>query len=541
MRKKRKICWWTAIALFLGYTIPLLAQTFRPARSEEALLHQLAARYPEIMRIDTIGVTHSGIPILAVKLSAMPADTLPAVLFVGGIAPTDITSPAVCVGLLQRFLARWDSVQALLQGRAVYFIPRLSPEPLEGFFERPQRAYVGNVHPEDEDRDGQVDEDDVEDLDGDGVIRWMRIYDVPEAEWTYHPDDSALAQKVDRARGEVGAFQFLPEGRDNDGDLQINEDQRGGVNIDRNFTHRYQPYRAHHGRHPFSEPETRAIGFFLFQHPEILVVFGWTPYDNIHFPWRLRYPENPTKPNRFRKDSLAYRRLVQRLDSLCPFVGEETVPPGSFGEWVFYDAGRLSLCAPAWAYPAVDTMTLPGEIEPVEIRALRWAQQQQDTVLFRPWRSITHPDFPDQRVEVGGFAPFALWNPPPDTLPLLPQRWMPVALELLRQLPRLRLSAQVKQEQAGVYRVDLVVRNIGELPTHTVVGRAVRALRPLHVRVHLAKGQHLLNRPKHFVLPQPLQPGEQQRLSLWIVGRGTTKITVGSSSAGRQTVSVRLQ
>jgi len=355
--------------------MPLSAHTFRSAQSEIQLLHQFASRYPEILQIDTIGITHSGIPILAVKLSAASTDTVPAVLFVGGIAPTDLTSPAVCVGLLQQFLARWDSIQSLLQDRAIYFIPRLSPEPLEGFFAHPQRAYPGNWHPEDEDRDGQVDEDDVEDLDGDGVIRWMRVYDVPDAEWTYHPDDSALARTVDRDRGEVGAFQLLLEGRDSDQDLQINEDQRGGVNIDRNFTHRYQPYRPHHGRHPFSEPETRSIGFFLFQHPEILVVFGWTSYDNIHFPWRLRYPQNPTKPNRFRKDSLAYRQLVQRLDSLCPFVGEETVPPGSFGEWVFYDAGRLSLCAPAWAYPAVDTMTLPGEIEPVEIRALRWAQQ----------------------------------------------------------------------------------------------------------------------------------------------------------------------
>ncbi len=539
----RKQRWVTAallIEIWLLCVAGAAAQQFQTAAAELRDLLHLAERYPRFLQLDTLGETRSGMPIVAARLSSSLADTVPAVLLIGGIDPTDLTSPAVAVGILRYLVAHWDSVKSIFAKRALYVIPRLSPEPLEGFFERPQRAYVGNFRPVDADRDGWQDEDDVEDIDGDGVVRWMRVY-MSGAEWTYHPDDSALAKKVDAERGEVGHFLLVSEGVDNDGDEKVNEDQQGGVNIDRNFTHRYQPYKPSHGRHPFSEPETRALGFFLFQHPEILVVWSWVPYDNIHFPWQLRYPRAPTQPNRFRKDSFAYRQLVRRVDSLCPYIGERAVPPGSIGEWAFYDAGRLSLCAPAWAYPPADSAALATEVAPIEVRALRWAQLHQDTLRFRPWKPIKHPDFPEYRVEVGGFAPFALWNPPVDTLAILPQRWIPLVLALLEQLPSLTVQAEVHKHKGRVYEVELEMSNRGSLPTHTVVGRAVRALRPVHVRVDLAEGQQLLNRPHHFVMPEPLPAGATRRIPLWILGKGEVSITVGSPSAGWSTLKVQLR
>ena len=39
--------------------------------------------------------------------------------------------------------------------------------------------------------------------------------------------------------------------------------------------------------------------------------------------------------------------------------------------------------------------------------------------IFVPWTEVSHPDFPGKTTEVGGIKPFAMVNPPADSLELL--------------------------------------------------------------------------------------------------------------------------
>ena len=39
--------------------------------------------------------------------------------------------------------------------------------------------------------------------------------------------------------------------------------------------------------------------------------------------------------------------------------------------------------------------------------------------MFVPWTEIDHPDFPGKVIEAGGIKPFAMINPPADTLDAL--------------------------------------------------------------------------------------------------------------------------
>lgn len=527
-----------ALALFLLLPPIVLAQ-YRTAQQEQQYLLRLQKQYSPYLTLDTIGISAGGLPILVAKVHFSPSDTLPAVLVVGGIHPGDLTSTYVCVSLLEQVLQRGMKQKELYRTCELYFIPRLSPDPLEGYFQTPQREYFGNWEPEDSDRDGLIDEDDVEDLDGDGKIRWMRIFH-PSGGWTYHPDDSLLNKPADTARGEVAHFSIAPEGKDTDGDGMWNEDPKGGVNIDRNFTYRYAPYHPGHGRHAFSAPEVRAIASFLFTHPQILAVLCFTPYDNLHFPWKIRYPHSITQPNRFRTDSLVYQNIVHQLRPLIPYTGERSVPPGSFGEWLIYHAGRFSFCAPAWSYPPADSNR--ASEESVELRALRWIQQH-DPDKFQNWQLFPHPDVPYDSVFIGGFAPFALWTAPADSLPHLTDRWLPVLSKLAELLPRITIrhwTEALHRQKGAVHRVTIEISNEGVFPTHTQIGRAVRALQPLHITVQTQREQKLLNKPDHFLIPDPLVGRERKRISLVILGSGTVTVRISSPSAGSKTIRIPL-
>ena len=72
--------------------------------------------------------------------------------------------------------------------------------------------------------------------------------------------------------GERGQYTLLgSEGIDNDNDGLINEDGRGGYDMNRNWAFDWQPSYVQHGAkdYPFSQPETRAVAQFVLQHPNI--------------------------------------------------------------------------------------------------------------------------------------------------------------------------------------------------------------------------------------------------------------------------------
>ena len=51
-----------------------------------------------------------------------------------------------------------------------------------------------------------------------------------------------------------------------------------------------------------------------------------------------------------------------------------------------------------------------------EAAFLKFAEKNKINDVFVPWTEINHPDFPGKKTEVGGIKPFAMINPPADTL-----------------------------------------------------------------------------------------------------------------------------
>lgn len=197
----------------------------------------------------------------------------PAVLVIADPLGTTPLATEAALALARRLLAveaaapgaRADAVEWLI-------VPRLNPDAAARYFARPRRLSGANDQPVDDDRDGLVDEDGPDDLDGDGLITTL-LRPHPAGAWLLAGDrPPRLARPADPARGERGLYHRHVEGRDDDGDGAYNEDGPGGVTPGRNFPHGFEHWTAAGGIHPASEPESRALLRLASDTPGIALV-----------------------------------------------------------------------------------------------------------------------------------------------------------------------------------------------------------------------------------------------------------------------------
>ncbi|MEM6648546.1 MAG: M14 family zinc carboxypeptidase, partial [Bacteroidota bacterium] len=525
--------------LTLGLAASASAQSFSTHAEQQARFETLARTHADATLLN-IGASAGDRALYGLAIGQAGTDH-PALLVLGGVEPYDVTSPHAAEAFAEYLLTTdADSVQALLARSTVYVIPRLSPDPLAGYHATPRHQPHGNAHPDDADRDGLIDEDGADDLNDDGIIAMMRVL---ASDGTMIADDAdgAMMRMADMKAGEVGLYHVLIEGRDNDGDLHVNEDAVGGIRINRNTTHSYAPYTAEVGQHPFEAPELRALGDFVFAHPNIAAVFSFGDHDNLHTPWKIRHPQRRTRPNQFAADSVAHAALTKALAPLAAYRGVGSVPSGSIPGWAYYHAGRLSFGAPAFTYPTDDEVTQIRSEHDRMHAALRWLRANRPELVHN-WTAIDHPDYPGQTVEIGGAEPFATQNPMADSLlAQATEATTPLLFSLAHHLPQLEMdAARVTDLGGNTYRVTLTVHNAGMMPTHTQAGRAVRAQRPVRIDATLANGQQFVNGRAITLLSQPIPGMSRQDVTFVIQGRGTVAFEAFTPSAGRATTTVAL-
>ena len=160
-----------------------------------------------------------------------------------------------------------------------YILPVGNPDAAAAFSKKPLHLDSRNARPYNDDMDDRVDEDGVEDLDGNGIITMMRVKD-PEGQWIPVAGESRLMKKADGIKGEKGIYTLYTEGIDNDNDGKYNEDGPGGVNIGINFPHLFKFFSTTGGSWAGSEEESFNLFKFIFERPEIAmtICFGETNF-----------------------------------------------------------------------------------------------------------------------------------------------------------------------------------------------------------------------------------------------------------------------
>ena len=259
--------------LLLSSPMEVLGQPAERVSAIHAQLDRWAAERPkEVQRIE-YGRSAGGRPLLALRIAGVgpvDPDARPAVFVGANIAGFHTLGSGAALHLIEALLAG-----AMTPKLTYYVVPVMNPDAHEATLGPVRRKRSGNDQPVDRDRDGQVGEDGVDDLDGDDRITWLRIAE-PTGEYLPDELEPRLLVKADPLRGQRGRYRLESEGRDDDGDGDYNEDGDAGVHPDQNFAHGFVYASPDAGPWGSSAPEARAIMEFLLarRNVALAVVYG---------------------------------------------------------------------------------------------------------------------------------------------------------------------------------------------------------------------------------------------------------------------------
>jgi hypothetical protein len=254
-----------------------------------AALKAAVAAHPGLAKLVSIGKTREGRDIWAMELAnpaGTPVQDRTALLVAGTFEGDHLIGGELSLFLVDQLLTGYATDAAIkdrLDNHVIYVLPRVNPDGAELMFAPVKTGRRTNATPTDADNDGRLNEDGPLDLNGDGFITVMRVKD-PKGPYMIHPEDPRLMKRADPAKGERGGYAIYWEGRDQDNDGFIAEDGPGGVDINRNFMHKYPFYEADAGPHMASEVETRAVLEYVLQHPNIAAMLSFGESDNLIVP-----------------------------------------------------------------------------------------------------------------------------------------------------------------------------------------------------------------------------------------------------------------
>jgi hypothetical protein len=172
---------------------------------------------------------------------------------------------------------------------------------------------------------------------------------------------------------------------------------------------------------------------------------------------------------------------------------------------------------------------------------LKWIDENAKE-SFVPWKAYEHPDFPGEKAEIGGFAPFAKTNPPEKLLGDLAAKHGKFLTDLAGKLPRVGIrKTEAKPLGESVYDVTVQVENTGYLPTALAQGGLTREVIP--TRVLLKTEDKFILSGARMTMLNAIPPGDEKEVRWVVRAKGMKKLEVEviSALAGRTQASIELK
>ncbi|MES2829069.1 MAG: M14 family metallopeptidase [Bacteroidota bacterium] len=537
---------------FLVLPIYVLGQAQGSYTSQSVLakrIKNLTDKFPQLANSRVLTQTLGGNDIYLLTIGSGKTESKPAIAVIGGVEGKHLLGVEMAIGFAEKLLASAsvDSVRSLLERQTFYIFPNMSPDASAQYTAALKFERSGNANSTDDDRDGRINEDDADDLDGDGKITWMRV-ESPTGKYKLNADDPRSLILADPTKGESGKYVLLPEGIDNDKDGLINEDGKGGVAFNRNSSYNHKPFLTGAGEYPVSEKENRALFDFLYDAFNIYAVVTFGPVNNLSTPLQFNasgvakrvissWYESDIKANALVSDK--YNKVTRTKDA--PKTQAEN---GDFSQWAYFHYGRFSFSTPGWWVPKVAPDSARKEKKFVNddpaASYLRWASSQGIANTFTPWKEIKHPDYPGQKVDVGGLDPFVLINPPFKLVDDIVIKHTDFLIGLARMAPKIELvNLRTEKVGEGLTRITLSIFNSGELPTYTGVGDRSYFLKKIVVKLNMGGNQSVVSGRKTQTV-ESIQGKDFKELTWLINGKGQVTIDAGSPTTGNTSVNVTL-
>jgi hypothetical protein len=503
-----------------------------------AFLRKWASEYAHLVDLYSVGKSFEGRDIWQITITnkSMGKDTdKPAMFIEGNRHSGEVTAAESALWFAWHILTNYGSdpaITKLVDTKAIYVRVKNNPDGSELYLNTAQ-SNRSTVRPYDDDRDGLLDEDPPEDLDGDGFILQVRKKVEPgKGTMILDPADPS-GRLMKRATDGKGDYIVSAEGVDNDGDGRTNEDGVGGLDLHRNYPENWRPMPGQDltargwtqggaGDYPLSEPETRAVFTFLLQHPNVSVVqtMDTTVPMLLHGPSTSRMSESM-----FPEDMKIYQYFDEQGKKITgyPYAGDTywdyanqgrddrdmraraaemgfempREPRGSplFGHspdfgYLYY--GAVWYGDELWNGGRVKDYDGDGRV--TDLENLRYVDEELGGRYFKPWTKFVHPNLGE--VEIGGFNPkFWRQNPPVEILEEWIKKEAMFNLFLANSLPQVKiLSAEIKpvKKEADTFEVVAVFTNEGFLPTALKMADRVKIVRPDTAEVRLPAGAELV-------------------------------------------------
>jgi murein tripeptide amidase MpaA len=451
-----------------------------------AALHQAAAAKPGLIAVESAGRSHEGRDVWVATLTngaTGPAAEKPGFWVGGNVHATELSASTACLYLIDRLLSRYGTdpdITRLLDTRALYICPRISPDGAEWAMAEPPRPVRSSTRPypfAHDREDGLVEQD----IDGDGRILMMRIAD-PNGAWKPHPVEQRLMIRRDPIETGGTYYRILPEGRiENYDGVQIPIAlPRHGLDLNRNYPANWRQEHEQPGAGPFptSEPEIRAVVDFVSTHPNITGGIDFHTYSGVLLRPYSDKPDADMPP----EDLWIYQTIGAKGSEMTGYPAisihhefryhPNQVISGGF-DWLFTHQGAFMWAVEIWSPQKQAGITDYKYIDwfrdhPVEddLKLLAWSDTALDGKGYIDWYPVDHPELGP--IELGGWDAFhAFRNPPPQFLENEVAKFPDWVVWHALISPRLELfHAAAHPLGADNWRIELVVHNTGWLPSY---------------------------------------------------------------------------
>lgn len=445
-----------------------------------------------------------------------------------------------------------EKVTELLDKRVFYLVPTINPDGRDRFFHARNARTRSGVKPYDNDRDGLVDEDDAEDLNGDGAITMMRKKD-PDGRYKRHPKyPNFLMVRVED--DEKGEYTILGrEGIDNDGDGRINEDGVGGYDPNRNWPWDWQPQYVQYGSHeyPASLPETRSVTEFVLSRPNIAAMQSYHNSGGMILrpPGREGGAMQPQDERVMRFISSRGEKILPYYDSRIVYRDLYTVWGGEF-DWFYGACGILGFSNELWTSRNLYKTGAPASDED-DAAFLQYVLMNDGLV---EWKEFDHPTY--GQIEIGGTK--KEWGRIPVSFLLEEEchRNMAFTLYHADMMPMLGIrEVNVEKIADNLHKVWVTIENTRLIPTRTsqavanhigppdivtLAGPQVQVLSSGRVIDRYFKRAESVKRRPYRVELKTIGGMSTERVQFIVSGGGEFTVTVDSAKGGIHAVTKTL-
>lgn len=445
----------------------------------ELLAHfdRLVAKWPERMSMEIIGHSTGSREMRVYTLhnpATGPEASKPAMWVDGNVHGNEVQGGEAVLYMAAYLLENYDTnerVRELLDRSTFYLCPSVNPDGRASWFNDAHTASSSRsgTLPIDSDRDGAADEDGPDDLDGDGHITQMRKYVPGEGTHRLNPDDPRIMERVPvNELGIKGDWIMLgSEGIDNDGDGRKNEDGLGGYDMNRAWPSFWQPGHVQFGAGPYPLywPETRCVGRFIYEHPNIAGVQSFHNSGGMI----LRGPGAQGFGSYPGRDLRVFDELGKDGEKMLPFYRYMIIWSdlytvfGGFATWTYEGLGIISFTNELWT---------GNRNNPDSSRSTEGRLEFDDMLLmgngYIPWHAAPepHPLYGD--IEIGGYKKDVGRVPPSFLIEEMLHRNAVFTLRHAESMPEVSIqSIEVSEVADGLKAVDVTFKNNRLIPTRT--------------------------------------------------------------------------